>query len=86
MTQLPLSADLIAETNARHEQALEEDYGALGRKLARSGIDIAAVQDRVAAFSVAVPSWGAGRAARALPSSRLPGSRPTSMKSWKIAP
>ena len=61
MTQLPLSADLIAETNARHEQALEEDYGALGRKLARSGIDIAAVQDRVAAFSVAVPSWGAGR-------------------------
>jgi L-rhamnose isomerase/sugar isomerase len=60
MTQLPLSADLIAETNARHE-ALEEDYGALGRKLARSGIDIAAVQDRVAGFSVAVPSWGAGR-------------------------
>ncbi|GHD03392.1 TIM barrel protein [Novosphingobium pokkalii] len=61
MTQLPLSADLIAETNACHEQALEEDYGALGRKLARSGIDIVAVQDRVAAFSVAVPSWGAGR-------------------------
>ncbi|NMN04140.1 MULTISPECIES: L-rhamnose catabolism isomerase [unclassified Novosphingobium] len=61
MTQLPLSADLIAETNARHAEALEEDYGALGRKLARSGIDIDAVKDRVAAFSVAVPSWGAGR-------------------------
>jgi L-rhamnose isomerase/sugar isomerase len=61
MTQLPLSADLIAETNARHADALEEDYAALGRKLSRSGIDIDAVKTRVAGFSVAVPSWGAGR-------------------------
>jgi len=61
MTQLPLSADLIAETNARHADALEEDYTALGRKLSRSGIDIDAVKTRVAGFSVAVPSWGAGR-------------------------
>ena len=61
MTQLPLSADLIAKTNARHADALEEDYTALGRKLSRSGIDIDAVKTRVAGFSVAVPSWGAGR-------------------------
>jgi L-rhamnose isomerase/sugar isomerase len=61
MTQLPLSADLIAETNARHADALEEDYAALGRKLSRRGIDIDAVKTRVAGFSVAVPSWGAGR-------------------------
>ena len=58
---LPISADLIEELNAREAEALSEDYDALGRKLARSGIDINAVKDRVAKFSVAVPSWGAGR-------------------------
>ena len=58
---LPLSADLIADANAREIDALEEDYAALGRKLARGGIQIDAVLGRVANFSVAVPSWGAGR-------------------------
>ena len=58
---LPLSADLIADANAREIDALEEDYAALGRKLARGGIQIDAVLNRVANFSVAVPSWGAGR-------------------------
>lgn len=61
MTNLPISADLIAESNARELEALEDDYASLGRKLARSGIDIDAIKDRVAGFSVAVPSWGAGR-------------------------
>ncbi|WP_062341813.1 L-rhamnose catabolism isomerase [Novosphingobium sp. CCH12-A3] len=61
MTKLPISADLIAERNALHAEALEEDYAALGRKLSRTGIDIDAIKDRVAGFSVAVPSWGAGR-------------------------
>ncbi|WP_068072392.1 L-rhamnose catabolism isomerase [Novosphingobium lentum] len=60
-TTLPISADLIAEANARDAAALDEDYAALGRKLERSGIAIDAMLDRVAAFSVAVPSWGAGR-------------------------
>ena len=58
---LPLSEDLIAEANAREIDALEDDYFSLGRKLARTGIDIDAIKDRVAKFSVAVPSWGAGR-------------------------
>ncbi len=61
MTNLPLSADLIADANSRELAALEDDYASLGRKLARSGIAIDAVKDRVSAFSVAVPSWGAGR-------------------------
>ncbi|HWV13746.1 MAG TPA: TIM barrel protein [Sphingobium sp.] len=61
MSNLPISAELIAESNARDVQALEEDYGALGRKLSRTGIDIDAIKDRVAGFSVAVPTWGAGR-------------------------
>ena len=60
-TNLPLSEDLIAEANAREAAALDEDYAALGRKLSRTGIDIDAIKDRVADFSVAVPSWGAGR-------------------------
>ncbi len=61
MSNLPISAELIAEFNARDAQALEEDYAALGRKLSRAGIDIDAIKGRVAGFSVAVPSWGAGR-------------------------
>ena len=61
MTNLPISADLIAENNTRLLPALEEDYHALGRKLARGGVDVDAVKTRVAGFSVAGPSWGAGR-------------------------
>ncbi len=61
MTNLPLSEELISEANAREIEALEDDYAALGRKLARTGINIDAIKDRVAGFSVAVPSWGAGR-------------------------
>lgn len=61
MTDLPISDELIAEANAREAEALEEDYAALGRQLGRKGIDIDAVKSRVAGFSVAVPSWGAGR-------------------------
>ena len=58
---LPVSADLIAEHNHACTEALADDYASLGRKLARSGIDIDAIKTRVAHFSVAVPSWGAGR-------------------------
>ncbi|MET3470668.1 L-rhamnose isomerase/sugar isomerase [Novosphingobium sp. 1529] len=73
MTHLPLSADLIAEANARHADALDEDYTALGRKLARTGIDIDAVLGRVASFSVAVPSWGAGRGGTRFAKFPIPG-------------
>ena len=61
MVNLPLSAELIAEANVREIEALNDEYDALGRKLERSGISIDAVKNRVANFSVAVPSWGAGR-------------------------
>lgn len=60
-TNLPLSADQIATLNAPQMDALADDYSSLGRKLSRAGIDIGAIKDKVAAFSVAVPSWGAGR-------------------------
>ena len=60
-TNLPLSADQIATLNAPHMAALQDEYDSLGRKLSRTGIDIDAVKAKVAGFSVAVPSWGAGR-------------------------
>lgn len=60
-TQPPLSADNIAELNAPHLAALEEDYGHLSIQLKRRGIDADAVLAKVSDFSVAVPSWGAGR-------------------------
>ncbi len=61
MTELPLSEELIADSNARYSDALDDEYASLGRKLDRAGISIDAIKDRVAGFSVAVPSWGAGR-------------------------
>jgi len=73
MTDLPISADLIAEHNDRQVEALHEDYDALGRKLARGGIAIDAIKSRVAAFSVAVPSWGAGRGGTRFAKFPIPG-------------
>ncbi|MCB2076813.1 MAG: sugar isomerase [Novosphingobium sp.] len=57
----PVSTELIDECNAREEAALDEDYGALKTRLARRGIDADAVLAKVKDWSVAVPSWGAGR-------------------------
>lgn len=57
---LPLNQDAIEAHNKRHRDATLQDYDALGRTLARRGIDIDSVKRRVAGFSVAIPSWGAG--------------------------
>ncbi len=73
MTELPISAEVIAEANARERGALDEDYEALGRKLARTGIEIEAIKDRVTDFSVAVPSWGAGRGGTRFAKFPIPG-------------
>lgn len=70
---LPLSEELIAEANAREIAALDEDYAALRRKLERTGLDIDAIKDRVAGFSVAVPSWGAGRGGTRFAKFPIPG-------------
>ena len=60
-TQLPLSPDFIRDSNVSRREALEDDYHSLGRQLRRRGVDIEAIERKVAAFSVALPSWGAGR-------------------------
>ena len=55
-----ISKSIIEAENAARKTALNEDYDALGAHLARRGIDIAAVKAKVAAYGVAVPSWGVG--------------------------
>ena len=70
---LPISGDLIAQHNAANAAALDEDYAALGRKLERAGIAIDTVKERVAGFSVAVPSWGAGRGGTRFAKFPIPG-------------
>ena len=56
--QIP--ADLIEEANARALPAHEDDYGALGRRLARRGLKIEPITAAVADFAVAIPTWGVG--------------------------
>ncbi len=51
---------VIAQENERLLPGHEADFAALGEHLDRRGVDIATVVDKVAAFSVAVPSWGVG--------------------------
>lgn len=68
-----ISVDLIAEANARAQDALDEDYEALKVRLARLGVDAGAVLTRVKAWNVAVPSWGAGRGGTRFAKFPLPG-------------
>lgn len=72
-TTLPISDELIAEQNAKRSAGVLEDYEALGRKLQRDNIDIEAITKKVADFSVAVPSWGAGRGGTRFAKFPIPG-------------
>jgi L-rhamnose isomerase/sugar isomerase len=55
-----IDPSVIAEANQSAQTELKADYDALGERLARRGIDIAAIKAKVAAFGVAIPSWGVG--------------------------
>ncbi len=55
-----ISKDVIASANDKALRALKSEYDALGEQLSRRGIDIDAVKSKVAAYGVAVPSWGVG--------------------------
>ncbi len=55
-----LDQDFIARQNAGLRAALEDDYEALGRSLARRGINIEDITRAVGAFAVAAPSWAVG--------------------------
>src|SRR3954452_2556294 len=60
MTGFSISEDFLQSENATRKTALDEDYAALSRTLARRGIDIDALTRNVAAFGVAIPTWGVG--------------------------
>ncbi|WP_062203309.1 L-rhamnose catabolism isomerase [Aureimonas sp. AU12] len=55
-----IASSLIEQHNAPLRETLERDYATLGEKLDRRGVSIDAVTRQVAAFDVAVPSWGVG--------------------------
>jgi len=55
-----ISEALIGEENRKLAAAQQEDYAALGRRLERGAVDVDAVTAKVAAFAVAVPTWGVG--------------------------
>ncbi|MDP1731377.1 MAG: L-rhamnose catabolism isomerase [Devosia sp.] len=60
MTDQLIAADVVEAENARRRADLQRDYDHLGEQLDRRGIAIDAIRDKVAAFTVAVPSWGVG--------------------------
>ncbi len=56
----PIDTGLVEEHNRRRATALQDEYDSLGRVLARRGIAIDVVRQRVAALRLALPSWGVG--------------------------
>jgi L-rhamnose isomerase/sugar isomerase len=73
MDPILLSIDQIDDHNAQRLDALRDEYDSLGRALGRRGIDIDAVKARVAGFSLALPSWGAGRGGTRFAKFPIPG-------------
>ncbi len=60
MTEHIIDPSVVEAENARRIADLNVDYDTLGERLDRRGISIDAIKDKVAGFSVAVPSWGVG--------------------------
>jgi len=56
----PIDQNLIDKHNETLRPQLQSDYTHLGEQLARRGIAIERVREQVAAFGVAIPSWGVG--------------------------
>ncbi|WEX08836.1 L-rhamnose catabolism isomerase [Chelativorans sp. AA-79] len=59
MTEL-INAGLLENHNASRMPALKRDYETLGEQLDRRGVSIDTIKQKVAAFGVAIPSWGVG--------------------------
>jgi L-rhamnose isomerase/sugar isomerase len=60
MSRTTFAADVIANENDHRAVVHGDDYYALGDQLARRGIDIENIVAKVAAYGVAIPSWGVG--------------------------
>lgn len=57
---MPIDPDFIDEHNRALQDVLLRDFDHLAEQLRRRGISIAAVEERLAAFGVALPSWALG--------------------------
>jgi len=55
-----IKSSVIDQANEISINALREDYESLGNRLDRRGISIDGIKAKVAAYGVAVPSWGVG--------------------------
>ncbi|AXI45202.1 L-rhamnose catabolism isomerase [Sulfitobacter sp. SK012] len=55
-----IKQDSITQSNDKARADLQADYETLGEHLDRRGIQIADIKAKVAAYGVAVPSWGVG--------------------------
>lgn len=55
-----IDASLVSEQNQALEANLKRDYETLGERLDRRGIAIDTIKAKVAAYGVAIPSWGVG--------------------------
>ncbi len=60
MTEHIIDPGLLERHNSERMTELERDYDALGERLDRRGIPIDVIKEKVAAFAVAIPSWGVG--------------------------
>ncbi len=60
MTDKMIDADIVSAQNDKSISALKSDYAALGNQLARRGVDIDVIKDKVSKYGVAIPSWGVG--------------------------
>src|SRR5580658_1699428 len=56
----PRDPNFISQCNASLRAELEADYDALALQLRRRGLEIEPIMQAVAAFRVAIPSWGVG--------------------------
>ncbi len=55
-----IDTSLVAGENETRTADLKRDYETLGERLDRRGVSIDAIKAKVAAYGVAVPSWGVG--------------------------
>ena len=67
-----IDISIIEAANDKARIALKSDYDVLGAQLDRRGISIDAIKAKVAAYGVAVPSWGVGTGGTRF--ARFPGS------------
>ncbi|MDB5530637.1 MAG: rhaI [Devosia sp.] len=60
MTDTIIDQTIVEANNAERLADLNVDYDTLGERLDRRGVAIDEIKAKIAAFSVAVPSWGVG--------------------------